>query len=123
MRRRASSSDIIRPLSYVFRRQCAHYIIIYVTFVTFAKNFHTLVTLMGQSYDRGCYASNIQDSAVVQGNNARTLIVRNGKEPEVSLSAPESELLRVFHSLSVKGQTKLLTYAYELENEEVAKDE
>lgn len=74
--------------------------------------------LMGQSDDRGCYASNIQNSAVVQGNNARTLIVRNGKEPEVSLSEQEAELLRVFQSLSVKGQAKLLTYAFELENEE-----
>lgn len=73
--------------------------------------------MMGQSDDRACSASNIQNSAVVQGNNATTLIVRNGSA-EVSLSEQEAELLRVFQSLSVKGQTRLLTFAFDLENEE-----
>lgn len=74
--------------------------------------------LMGESDDRACSASNIQNSAVVQGNHATTLIVRNGKEAEVPLSEQEAELLRVFQSLSVKGQTRLLTFAFQLESEE-----
>lgn len=73
--------------------------------------------LMGQSDDRQCSAANIQNSAVVQGNNAATLIVRNGGGA-ASISEQEAELLRVFQSLSVKGQTRLLTFAFQLESEE-----
>lgn len=76
------------------------------------------VWMLGESDDRLCAASNIQNSAVVQGNNATTLIVRNGKDGEVPLSEQEAELLRVFQSLSVKGQTRLLSFAFELEKEE-----
>lgn len=75
------------------------------------------VWLMGKSEDRGCSASNIQNSAVVQGNNAATLIVKNGAAA-ASLSDQEAELLRVFQSLSVKGQTRLLSFAFQLESEE-----
>lgn len=60
-------------------------------------------------------ASNIHNSAVVQGNNATTLIVKNGKTEERELSDHEVELLRIFHSLDMKGQVALLSYAYELE--------
>lgn len=74
--------------------------------------------LLGDSDERECTASNIQNSAVVQGNNATTLIVRNGKDSETTLSEQETELLRIYQSLSVKGQTKLLTYAFGLESEE-----
>lgn len=74
--------------------------------------------LLGETDDRSCSAANIQNSAVVQGNNATTLIVRNGKEGENPLSDMETELLRIFQSLSVKGQTQLLTRAFELESEE-----
>lgn len=48
-------------------------------------------------------ASNIHNSAVVQGNNATTLIVKNGKTEERELSDQEVELLRIFHSLDMKG--------------------
>ncbi len=74
--------------------------------------------LLGESEDRSCTASNIQNSAVVQGNHATTLIVRNGKDSETTLSEQEAELLRIYQSLSVKGQTKLLSYAFGLETEE-----
>lgn len=73
--------------------------------------------LMGQSEDQSCSASNIQNSAAIQGNNAATLIVKNGATLP-SLSDQEAELLRVFQSLSVKGQTRLLSFAFQLENEE-----
>ena len=78
----------------------------------------TSLWLLGETDDRSCSATNIQNSAVVQGNNATTLIVRNGKEGEMALSDMESELLHIFQSLSVRGQTRLLTRAFELESEE-----
>lgn len=81
----------------------------------------TSLWLLGESDDRTCTASNIQNSAVVQGNSANTLIVRNGKDSELSLSDMEAELLRIFQSLSVKGQTQLLSKAFELESEEGGK--
>lgn len=73
------------------------------------------VYLMGDSDDRNCSAANIHNSAVVQGNTATTLIVRNGGVHERELSDHESELLRIFESLDVRGQTALLSAAYEIE--------
>lgn len=78
----------------------------------------TSLWLLGETDDRSYSATNIQNSAVVQGNNATTLIVRNGKEGEMPLSDMETELLHIFQSLSVRGQTQLLTRAFELESEE-----
>lgn len=60
-------------------------------------------------------ASNIQNSAVVQGNNATTLIVRNGSVERKELSDEEVELLRIFEALDVKGRTALLSAAFDLE--------
>lgn len=74
--------------------------------------------LLGESENRSGTANNIQNSAVVQGSNATTLIVRNGKDSETTLSEQEAELLRIYRLLSVKGQTKLLSYAFGLEAEE-----
>jgi transcriptional regulator with XRE-family HTH domain len=65
----------------------------------------------------GISASNIHNSAVVQGNHATTLIVKNGKEEGRELSDQEVELLRIFNLLDVKRQTALLSYAYKLEDE------
>lgn len=73
------------------------------------------VYLMGDSDDRNCSAANIHNSAVVQGNTATTLIVRNGGVHERELSDHEAELLRIFESLDVRGQTALLSAAYEIE--------
>lgn len=50
------------------------------------------------------------NSAVAHGTNA-TAIASNGRE----LSEQAAELLRVFESLDVRGQTELLTFAFELE--------
>ena len=72
--------------------------------------------LIGESDDRSCMASNISNSAVVQGNNATTLIVRNGKATG-ELSDQAAELLRVFEGLDVRRQTALLSYAFELDAE------
>jgi len=58
----------------------------------------------------------IHNSNVVQGNHAQTLIVRNGETSERTLSEREVELLRVFNTLTVKEQTRLLSFAFELED-------
>lgn len=62
-------------------------------------------------------ASNISNSAIVQGNHATTLIVKNGVVHEETLSDQAVELLHVFASLDVKRQTQLLSRAFELEDE------
>ena len=61
------------------------------------------------------HASNIHNSAIVQGNHAATLIVKNGKTEERELSDQEAELLRIYNSIDIKSQTRLLSFAYELE--------
>lgn len=80
------------------------------------------VYLMGQSDNRNYTASNIHNSAVVQGNNATTLIVRNGGVHERELSEEEIELLRIFEMLDVKARHSLMAAAWELE-EKYAKRE
>ena len=60
-------------------------------------------------------ASNIHNSAVVQGNSATTLIVKNGHSVERELSEEEVELMRIFEALDVKGRTALLSAAFDLE--------
>ena len=73
------------------------------------------VYLIGDSDDRNCMASNISNSAVVQGNNAQTLIVRNAAGGARELSEEESELLRIYETLDVKGRTALMSFAFDLE--------
>ena len=76
------------------------------------------VYLMGDSDDRHCEASHISNSAVVQGNNATTLIVRNGGVHERELSDDEAELLKIFAMLSPRGRHALMSAAFELEEKE-----
>ena len=75
------------------------------------------VYLMGGSDDKGCYAANIQNSAVVQGNSATTLIVRNGNAQERELNDDEIELLRIYEVLDVKGRHALMAAAWKIEEE------
>lgn len=72
--------------------------------------------LTGNEYTR-LSANNISNSAIVQGNHATTLIVKNGETKERELSEQEIELLRVFSQLDIKKQTTLLSYAFKLEDE------
>lgn len=75
------------------------------------------VYLMGASDDRTNTASNIQNSAVVQGNSATTLIVRNGTAQERELNDDEIELLRIYEVLDVKGRHALMAAAWKIEEE------
>ncbi len=89
------------------------------TVAALADFFHVSpVYLSGDSNDRSCTASNIQNSAVVQGNHATTLIVRNGGVHERELDESEVELLRILDFLDVKGRTALMSYAFELEEKQ-----
>ena len=80
--------------------------------------------LIGDSDDRSCNtASNIQQSAIVQGNHATTLIVKNGGFFERELNDNEVELLRILEVLDVKGRTALMAYAFELEEKQKQRTE
>lgn len=72
--------------------------------------------LTGKENDRNL-ASNIQNSNIVQGNHATTLIVKNGTTHKRELVDQEVELLRIFNALGIKKRVTLLSYAYELEDE------
>ena len=84
----------------------------------------TPMYLIGDSDDRSCNtASNIQQSAIVQGNHATTLIVKNGGFFERELNDNEVELLRILEVLDVKGRTALMAYAFELEEKQKQRTE
>lgn len=53
--------------------------------------------------------------AVVQGASAGTLIINNGND---GFSPQKRELIRIFDSLSIRDQTRLLNVAYEIEDGE-----
>lgn len=76
------------------------------------------VYLMGDSDDRQCSASHISNSAVVQGNSATTLIVKNGGIHERELSDDETELLKIFAGLSSRSRHEIMQLAFNLEEKE-----
>lgn len=63
-------------------------------------------------------AAGIQNSVVVQGNTAGTLIVNVGCDR--TLSEEEGVLLRILGALSVRGRTQLLSYDFALEEKYLA---
>ena len=76
------------------------------------------VYLMGDSDDRQCSASSISNSAVVQGNNATTLIVKNGGTDERVLTPEAADLLRIFEALPPKERSTIMSLAWELEEKQ-----
>lgn len=81
------------------------------------------VYLMGQSDERQCSASNISNSAVVQGNNATTLIVKNGGTDEHVLTPEAADLLRIFEALPPKKRSAIMSLAWELEEKQKKSEE
>lgn len=80
--------------------------------------------LSGWTDDRrppGHVAQNIHDSAVAFGSGA-ALLVKNGEIHEHEVSDEAVELLRIFECLDVKGRTRLLALAYELEEMRTTKE-
>lgn len=57
-------------------------------------------------------------AAISPGMFREPPIERDAAPAAAPLTEQEAELIRVFQSLSVKGQTRLLSYAFELEKEE-----
>lgn len=70
----------------------------------------TLDYLLGRTTERNnsYFASNISGSNLVQGSGSVTV----GE----TLSKEESELLRIYRNLNVRGRSKLLNVAFELED-------
>ena len=80
------------------------------TVASFAEFFGVSPTyLIGDSSEINA-ASNISNSAVVQGNHANTLIVKNGGIHERELSDQAVELLSIFESLDIRRQ-RLSSYS------------
>ena len=61
--------------------------------------------------------SNISNSAIVQNNNATTLIVKNGETITRELTEQEIELLKIYNSLNLRQQTIFLSKVFEIETE------
>ncbi len=78
--------------------------------------------LMGWTNDavKSSIKAAITNSAVVQGNNATNLIVKNGDIEKHELSEQATELLRIFGTLSIKYKTELLAFAYKLEEQTIS---
>lgn len=66
---------------------------------------------------RPIFAAGIQNSVVVQGNTAQTIIVNVGEDR--ALTEEEDELLRILRGLRVRSRTKLLSFAYALEEQQL----
>lgn len=63
------------------------------------------------------YASNISNSAVIQGNNGDNVQAFVGNDAVVSSADPnEAELIRIYRSLSMRDRLKLMQQAYDLED-------
>ena len=73
----------------------------------------------GQPKHRAIHAirqgiSDTAESTVLQGNTAGTLIINQG-QPQ--MSEQKKELIRIFDALPIRMQTRLLAYAYDMEEQ------
>lgn len=63
------------------------------------------------------YASNISNSAVIQGNNGDNVQAFVGADAAALASDPnEEELIRIYRALSMRDRLKLMQQAYDLED-------
>ncbi len=63
------------------------------------------------------YASNISNSAVIQGNNGDNVQALVGADAAALASDPnEEELIRIYRALSMRDRLKLMQQAYDLED-------
>ena len=56
---------------------------------------------------------NCNNSIIANGNYSTAISFKN-----LEFTPQENELLKIYRNLDIKNQTKLLSYAFELENEE-----
>lgn len=57
-------------------------------------------------------------NTIIQESNAISLIVNNGQLIKEMLSTRELELLKIYNLLNIKNQTLLLSYAFNLADEQ-----
>lgn len=81
-----------------------------------AKYFNVSLDFLVNGEDQAKF-SNISNSAIVQNNNATTLIVKNGETITRELTEQEIELLKIYNSLNLRQQTIFLSKVFEIETE------
>ena len=60
----------------------------------------------------------ISNSAVIQGNTGNNVNVSNGTPISESMNEQEQELLRIFRGLTFRSKTKLMSLAFQVEDED-----
>lgn len=63
-------------------------------------------------------AMNISNSAIMQGNTGNNVSLTNGTSTSDALSEQEQELLRIFRGLTFRSKTKLMSLAFQVEDED-----
>lgn len=72
--------------------------------------------LIGETDERDLLKTTIQDSAIATGQNSAALVVKNG-EATPPLQEIDREVLAICQRLPIKRKIRLLTFAYELDEE------
>ncbi|WP_215655847.1 helix-turn-helix transcriptional regulator [Pseudoflavonifractor sp. MCC625] len=78
----------------------------------------TVDSLIGDSVPGTNTATNVSNSSVVQGNTGDNVSINNGaaQSGEDTLTDQELEILRIFRSLSPRGQNEMMTLVFNLED-------
>lgn len=63
-------------------------------------------------------SNNISNSAVIQGNTTGNVNISNGIPISESMNEQEQELLRIFRGLTFRSKTKLMSLAFQVEDED-----
>ena len=84
----------------------------YETIIKLSEILHcTPSYLLG--WDENKDVINCNNSIIANGNYSTAISFKN-----LEFTPQENELLKIYRNLDIKNQTKLLSYAFELENEE-----
>lgn len=83
----------------------------YETIIKLSEILHcTPSYLLG--WDENKDLINCNNSIIANGNYSTAISIKN-----LEFTPQENELLKIYRNLDIKNQTKLLSYAFELENE------
>lgn len=78
----------------------------------------TVDSLIQEDSNKIGVISNISNSAVIQGNTGNNVNVSNGIPISESMNEQEQELLRIFRGLTFRSKTKLMSLAFQVEDED-----
>lgn len=78
----------------------------------------TVDSLIEEDSNKIGVISNISNSAVIQGNTGNNVNVSNGIPISESMNEQEQELLRIFRGLTFRSKTKLMSLAFQVEDED-----